>query len=76
MGVRSILNKVNRAANEPRFCDMLNLSAGRDRSFNPAATRHHFIIGAQKKTVLGPGKSRMGELRDEYHELAYLRGGS
>jgi len=36
------------------FCDTLSFSAGRFRSFNPAATRHHFIMGAQKKMVLGP----------------------
>ena len=39
----------------PVFCDTLSFSAGRLRSFNPAATKHHFIIGAQKKIVLGPG---------------------
>jgi hypothetical protein len=33
---------------------MLSLSAGRLKSFTPAATRHHFINGAQKKTVFGP----------------------
>ena len=33
---------------------MLSLSAGRLKSLTPAMTRHHFIIGAQKKTVLGP----------------------
>ena len=38
----------------PRFWDTLSLSAGRVRSFTPAATKHHFIIGAQKNTVLGP----------------------
>ena len=38
----------------PTFCDTLNLSAGLARSFNPAATKHHFINGAQKNTVLGP----------------------
>ena len=38
----------------PRFWDTLSLSAGRERSFRPAATRHHFMIGAQKKTVFGP----------------------
>jgi hypothetical protein len=38
----------------PRFCDILSLSAGRERSLIPAATRHHFIIGAQKNIVLGP----------------------
>jgi len=31
-----------------------NLSAGRAISLRPAATRHHFIKGAQKNTVLGP----------------------
>lgn len=36
------------------FWDMLSLSAGRLKSFTPAATRHHFINGAQKKTVFGP----------------------
>jgi len=38
----------------PKFCDTLSLSAGRARSFNPAATSPHFINGAQKNTVLGP----------------------
>jgi len=37
-----------------RFCDTESLSAGRARSFTPAATRHHFMRGAQKKTVFGP----------------------
>ena len=36
------------------FWDILSLSAGRVRSFTPAATKHHFIRGAQKNTVLGP----------------------
>jgi len=36
------------------FCDRESFSAGRLISFSPAATRHHFIRGAQKKTVLGP----------------------
>lgn len=39
----------------PMFCDTLSFSAGRERSLMPAATRHHFITGAQKKTVFGPG---------------------
>ena len=38
----------------PTFCDTLSFSAGLPRSFKPAATRHHFISGAQKNTVLGP----------------------
>ncbi len=38
----------------PTFCDILSLSAGRDRSLRPAATKHHFMTGAQKKTVFGP----------------------
>ena len=38
----------------PKFCDTLSLSAGRARSFNPAATSPHFINGAQKNTVFGP----------------------
>lgn len=38
----------------PRFCGTLNFSAGRERSLRPAATRHHFITGAQKNTVFGP----------------------
>ena len=38
----------------PTFCDTLSLSAGLERSFKPAATKHHFMIGAQKNTVLGP----------------------
>ena len=41
----------------PRFCETLSLSAGLARSFNPAATKHHFIIGAQKNTVFGPDKA-------------------
>ena len=40
----------------PRFWDTLSFSAGRERSFKPAATRHHFINGAQKNTVFGPEK--------------------
>ncbi|KAH9956423.1 hypothetical protein BC827DRAFT_1231712 [Russula dissimulans] len=31
-----------------------NFSVGQLRSFSPAATMHHFILGAQKKTVLDP----------------------
>ena len=38
----------------PIFWDALSFSAGRARSRTPAATRHHFIIGAQKNTVFGP----------------------
>ena len=38
----------------PTFWDMLSLSAGRFKSFKPAATKHHFINGAQKNTVFGP----------------------
>ena len=38
----------------PTFWETLSLSAGRLRSFKPAATRHHFITGAQKNTVFGP----------------------
>ena len=38
----------------------LSLSAGLARSATPAPTRHHFIVGAQKKTVFGPaGCSQM-----------------
>jgi len=37
-----------------KFCDRLSLSAGRLKSLTPARTRHHFISGAQKKTVFGP----------------------
>lgn len=36
------------------FCDALSLFAGRLKSFKPAATKHHFINGAQKNTVFGP----------------------
>jgi hypothetical protein len=47
----------------PKFCDTLNLSAGRVRSLRPAPTKHHFINGAQKNTVLGPTilKKRMNK---------------
>ena len=38
----------------PTFCDTLSFSAGLWRSFTPAATRHHFMSGAQKNTVFGP----------------------
>lgn len=41
-------------AHAPTFCDTLNFSAGLPRSFTPAITKHHFIIGPQKKTVFGP----------------------
>jgi hypothetical protein len=42
------------------------LLAGRRRSFNPAATRHHFIIGAQKNTVFGPMReANSGRVRTE-----------
>jgi hypothetical protein len=44
----------NNGAHAPRFCDKLSFSAGRRRSFTPAATKHHFIMGAQKNTVFGP----------------------
>lgn len=50
------VNRLYDAARDiPRFCDTLSFSAGRERSFTPAATRHHFMSGAQKKTVFGPG---------------------
>jgi hypothetical protein len=38
----------------PTFWDTESFSAGRLRSFSPAATRHHFMRGAQKNTVFGP----------------------
>lgn len=40
----------------PMFCETLSFSAGRARSRMPAATRAHFIIGAQKNTVFGPSR--------------------
>lgn len=40
----------------PMFCETLSFSAGRARSRMPAATRAHFIIGAQKNTVFGPNR--------------------
>jgi hypothetical protein len=45
------------------FCDTLNFSAGREKSFRPAATKPHLASGAQKKIVLvlsvfGPGTFR------------------
>src|SRR6266702_4485316 len=52
--------KRQKKSHEPRFCDAESLSAGRARSFTPAATRHHFMRGAQKKTVLGPAQHRVG----------------
>lgn len=45
---------IERSHDAPKFCDTLSFSAGRDKSFSPAATKHHFIIGAQKNTVFGP----------------------
>ena len=48
----------------PTFCDTLSFSAGLWRSFTPAATRHHFISGAQKNTVLGPIVHNQGERGD------------
>jgi hypothetical protein len=44
------------AQHVPRFWETDSFSAGLERSFSPAATRHHFISGAQKKTVLGPAE--------------------
>lgn len=44
----------NKESYVPVFCDTESLSADRVKSFTPAATRAHFIIGAQKKMVLGP----------------------
>jgi hypothetical protein len=49
-----ILRRPPQEKDEPTFCDTLSFSAGRVRSFIPAATRHHFINGAQKNTVFGP----------------------
>lgn len=49
---------IERAEDTPTFWVTLSFSAGRERSFTPAATRHHFIIGAQKNTVLGPRYAR------------------
>ena len=41
------------------FCVALSFSAGRVMSRRPAATRHHFIMGAQKNTVFGPVVAKM-----------------
>lgn len=40
--------------NAPKFWETDSFSAGLCKSLTPAATRPHFINGAQKKTVLGP----------------------
>lgn len=37
-----------------KFCAPLTLSTGLLMSVNPAITRPHFKVGAQKCTVLGP----------------------
>ena len=49
---------------EPTFWEMLSLSAGLLRSFKPATTRHHFMTGAQKKTVFGPAMPNHAVVRD------------
>jgi len=54
----------------PRFWDTLSLSAGRLRSFNPAPTKHHFINGAQKNTVLGP-MCAAAELKSDEEQTAW-----
>ncbi|KAI3596165.1 mitochondrion protein [Moniliophthora roreri] len=41
------------------------LSAGLSKSFSPAMTRPHFIIGAQKNTVFGP-TSNQHQIRPVY----------
>jgi len=52
---------INPVPARARFWDTLSFSAGRLRSFIPAATKHHFIKGAQKNTVLGPAGWFMNE---------------
>ena len=47
----------------PRFWETLSLSAGLLRSFKPAPTRHHFMNGAQKNTVFGPGECLVNQSR-------------
>jgi len=62
----------------PRFCGTESFSAGLDRSLRPAATKHHFIRGAQKKTVLGPKelKTRLTGAHFLYMQGSYQLGGS
>lgn len=51
----------------------LILSTGRWRSLNPAITRHHFIIGAQKWTVFGPaGAFRNRDSTDEFVDIWFV----
>lgn len=57
----------------PTFCDTLSFSAGRCKSFNPAATRHHFITGAQKNTVFGPVAIQEGKRVTAYVSIIVLR---
>lgn len=48
------LDQINPVAINTADCPVLSFSAGLAMSANPAHTNPHFIIGAQKKTVLGP----------------------
>jgi hypothetical protein len=54
-----------------------SLSAGRDRSLTPAATRPHFAIGAQKKMVLREDKCQLANTTSTITSTAtsYLRNG-
>lgn len=70
-GERPELTQMKPVAASATFWFTLSFSAGRDRSFTPAATRAHFAMGAQKKMVLG-GR---GEFRAEVgrkREISWL----
>lgn len=52
--------KRDRKHHVPTFWETLSLSAGRVKSLSPAPTKHHFMRGDQKNTVLGPAKGEQG----------------
>ena len=54
-----IYEKFGLQYNLPTFWDILSFSAGRLKSFRPAATSNHFANGAQKNTVFGPAYSQI-----------------
>lgn len=60
---REYLDQIRPVAINTADCAVLSFSAGLVISAIPAHTKPHFIIGAQKKTVLGPEGRTGGKIR-------------
>jgi len=63
--IRHHRTQIKPVAVNAAFWETLSLSAGRLKSFKPATTKAHFIIGAQKNTVFGPTGWFMKALKRE-----------